>query len=233
MRVKKYKRVKKSRIGAADEKDVLQEAEAAREANAVLSDEEADSTAPTDTSKLSLQGSEYNSQLILSDDDADVNCTAEEQSVALSELQSDNEEAEAVAAAEAAAAAAVAAQDAELQRSLADVQKSDAWALADDQTEDPTVDAAAVDDVSATIQQPAVVSRGSGSLWFKVERVFSFLQMLWLLLQVPVDPWPATFVHAWSWCAVCTEFMRRCVCVLTYKRLVKYFVADAQPYSCC
>jgi hypothetical protein len=213
MRVKKYKRVKKSRIGAADEEDVLQEAEAAREGvHGILSDEEADSAAPADTSKLSLQGSEYNSQLVLSDDDADVNCTAEEQSVALSELQSDNEEAEAVAAAEAAAAAAVAAQDAELQRSLADVQKSDAWALADDQTEDPTVDAAAVDDVSATIQQPAVVSRGSGSLWFKVERVFSFLQMLWLLLQVPVDPWPATFVHAWSVLCALNSCAGACVC---------------------
>eukprot|EP00953_Heterococcus_sp_UTEX-ZZ885_P033651 17488-Heterococcus_DN1.PRE.2 len=143
MRVKKYKRVKKSRIGAADEKDALQEAEAARESNGALSDEEADSTAPTDTSKLSLQGSEYNSQLILSDDDADVNCATEEQSVVLSELQSDNEEAEAVAAAEAAAAAAVAAQDAELERSLADVQKSDAWALADDQTDTDPTDAAA------------------------------------------------------------------------------------------
>jgi hypothetical protein len=226
MRVKKYKRVKKSRIGAADEEDVLQEAEAAREGvHGILSDEEADSAAPADTSKLSLQGSEYNSQLVLSDDDADVNCTAEEQSVALSELQSDNEEAEA-------AAAAVAAQDAELERSLADVQKSDAWALADDQTENDPTDTAAVNDAAAAIQQPAAVSRSSGSLWFKVERVCSFLQMLWLLLQVPVNPWPATFVHAWSWCAVCTEFMRRCVYML-YKQLDKYPAAVAQCYSCC
>jgi hypothetical protein len=208
MRVKKYKRVKKSRIGASDEKAELYDSAAALEGpHSVLSDADADSAVHPDADEPRLQEPDFQLQLIVSDDDADVHSVTEEQSVAPSPLQSDSEDA--------AAAAAIAAQ-AELERSLVDVQKSDAWALADDQTDDDPTDTAVADDTAAAIQQPTAVSRSNGSLWFKVERVCSFLQMLWLLLQVPVDPWPATFVRAWSWCIVCTDFMRRCVSVLIH-----------------
>ena len=63
------------------------------------------------------------------------------------------------------------------------------------------------DAVGPLKQHPALSQ--TGSLWLKFERCVSFLQMLWLMLQVPGNQWPSAFRGFWHWSAASTLFIRR------------------------
>ena len=72
------------------------------------------------------------------------------------------------------------------------------------------VDEAVIDPVTGlAVEKKHPAADLTGSLWFKLERVISFLQMLWLILQVPVNPWPAVFLGLWSWSVASMKYMRR------------------------
>ncbi|CAM9742340.1 unnamed protein product [Chrysoparadoxa australica] len=49
---------------------------------------------------------------------------------------------------------------------------------------------------------------GKGGLWFKIERMVVFLQLLALMLEVPVVTWPPFFRKCWSFTHFSLSFMR-------------------------
>lgn len=52
------------------------------------------------------------------------------------------------------------------------------------------------------------LTSGRGSLWFKAERIFIFLQLLALVLDVDGAAWPPLFTWMWSWVWLTNQYLR-------------------------
>lgn len=58
------------------------------------------------------------------------------------------------------------------------------------------------------------LASGGGSLWFKAERIFIFLQLLALTLEVDGAAWPPLFTRMWSWVWLTNQYLRWPVLIL-------------------
>lgn len=58
------------------------------------------------------------------------------------------------------------------------------------------------------------LASGGGSLWFKAERMFIFLQLLALALDVDGAAWPPLFTRMWSWVWLTHQYLRWPVLIL-------------------